>query len=141
MRQNPFDDLEEMLDRISKQVEEGMISGGGGLQIPGSVAVDVADQGEEFVVTADLPGYETDDIELTLSDGSLRLEATREDEAAFEEGEYVRRERTSKSVSRRIRLPEPVDEEAVSATFTNGVLTVTLPKVSGDDESKQIDIE
>ncbi|AHG00576.1 heat shock protein Hsp20 [Halostagnicola larsenii XH-48] len=140
MRQNPFDDLEELLNRISKQVEEGMMTGGG-LQVPGSVAVDVADEGEEFVVTADLPGYETDDIELTLSDGALRLEATREDETAFEEGEYVRRERTSKSANRRIRLPEPVDEEAVSATFTNGVLTVTLPKERGDDESKRIDIE
>lgn len=142
MRNNPFDDLEEMLDRFSRQVESGMIGGGArGLQFPGSVAVDVADTDEEFVVTADLPGYNSEDIDLTLSEGTLRLEAAHEGEGEYEEGEYIRRERTSKSVSRRIRLPEPVDEEAVSATFTNGVLTVTLPKLGGDEESKRIDID
>ncbi len=66
MRGNPFDELEEMLDRLSRQVGEGMT--GGGLQVPGSVPVDVADAGEEYIVTADLPGYETDDISLTLSE-------------------------------------------------------------------------
>lgn len=139
MRRNPLDELEEMLDRVSRQVEEGMTAGG--LQVPGSVPVDVADTGEEYVVTADLPGYETDDIELTLSDGTLRLEAARTDEGEYAEGRYLRRERTETSASRRIRLPEPVDEETVAAGFENGVLTVQLPKVSEGEDSKQIDIE
>ncbi|MFP8953280.1 Hsp20/alpha crystallin family protein [Natrialbaceae archaeon A-arb3/5] len=139
MRRNPFDDIEEMLDRVSRQVEEGMTSGG--LQVPGSVPVDVADTDEEYVVTADLPGYETDDIDLTLSDGSLRLEANREHEVEYTEGQYLRRERTRKTASRRVRLPEPVEEESVSAGYENGVLTVRLPKVSGSEESKSIDIE
>ncbi|RQG95013.1 Hsp20/alpha crystallin family protein [Natrarchaeobius oligotrophus] len=140
MRRNPFDEIEEVLDRVSRQVEEGMTSGG--LQVPGSVPVDVADTGEEYVVTADLPGYETDDISLTLSDGTLRLEATREDEhEEYAEGRYIRRERTRKSANRRIRLPEPVEEESVAAGYEHGVLTVRLPKESGDDESREIDIE
>ncbi|SDR43797.1 Hsp20/alpha crystallin family protein [Natronobacterium texcoconense] len=139
MRRNPFDEIEEMLDRVSRQVEEGMT--GGGLQVPGSVPVDVADTDEEYVVTADLPGYETDDIDLTLSEGTLRLDASREDDLEFAEGEYIRRERTRKTASRRIRLPEPVEEEEVSAGYENGVLTVRLPKVEESDESKAIDIE
>ncbi|ADB62529.1 heat shock protein Hsp20 [Haloterrigena turkmenica DSM 5511] len=139
MRRNPFDDIEELLDRVSRQVEEGM--GAGGLQVPGSVPVDVVDAGEEYLVTADLPGYETDDIELTLSEGTLRLEASREDESEYAEGRYLRRERTRTSANRRIRLPDPVEEESVSAGFEDGVLTVRLPKVSGTDDSKQIDIE
>lgn len=141
MRRNPFDELEEMIDRIGRQVEEGMIGGNTGFPAPGSIAVDVADTGEEFVVTADLPGYDSDDIDLTLTDGTLRLEATQEEEAEYEEGRYIRRERTGKSASRRIRLPDPVEEEEVSASYTNGVLTVRLPKVSEDDDSKRIDIE
>ncbi|EMA31244.1 Hsp20/alpha crystallin family protein [Halobiforma nitratireducens] len=139
MRHNPFDEIEEMLDRVSRQVEEGMT--GGGLQVPGSVPVDVADTDEEYVVTADLPGYETDDIDLTLSEGTLRLDASREDALEFAEGEYLRRERTRKTASRRVRLPEPVEEDGVSAGYENGVLTVRLPKVSGEDGSKEIDIE
>ncbi|QLG49611.1 Hsp20/alpha crystallin family protein [Natrinema halophilum] len=139
MRPNPFDDIEELLDRLSRQVEEGMTAGG--LQVPGSVPINVADTSDEYVVTADLPGYETDDIDLTLSEGTLRLEANRTGDKAHEEGQYLRRERTKTSASRRIRLPEPVDEEAVVAGFENGVLTVRLPKVSGGEESRQIDIE
>lgn len=140
MRRNPFDELEEMLDRVSRQVEEGM-GKGGGLPVPGSVPVDVADTGDEFVVTVDLPGYDTEDVELTLSDGTLRLEGTREEAEEHARGSYLRRERTKRSVSRRIRLPDPVVEEEVSASYNNGVLTVTLPKVVGDGDSKRIDIE
>ncbi|OIB55317.1 Hsp20/alpha crystallin family protein [Natrialba sp. SSL1] len=140
MRRNPFDELEEMLDRVSKQVEEGMA--GGGLQVPGSVPVDVADRHDEYVVTADLPGYDVEDIDLTLTDGTLRLEATRADEQEEHvEGRYLRRERTRKSANRQIRLPDPVDEDAIDAGYENGVLTVRLPKESTDEESKQIDIE
>lgn len=127
------------MDRIGRQVEEGMA--GGGLQVPGSVPVDVVDTGAEYVVTADLPGYDTDDIELTLSDGTLRLEAGREDQTTHLEGNYLRRERTKKTANRRIRLPEPVEEDEVSAGYENGVLTVRLPKVGGDEGSKEIDIE
>ncbi|SDC66520.1 Hsp20/alpha crystallin family protein [Natrinema hispanicum] len=139
MRRNPFTEIEELLDRLSQQVEEGMAAGG--LQVPGAVAVDVADTDGEYVVTADLPGYESDDIDLTLTDGTLRLEATRRDHAAFDDDRYLRRERTTKSASRRIRLPEPVDEDGVAAGFENGVLTVRLPKESSDEDTKQIDIE
>ncbi len=139
MRRNPFEDLEDVLERVSRQVEEGMTSGG--LQVPSQVPADVVDTDEEFVVTADLPGYETDDIELTLTDGTLRLEATRTDELEIEEGEYLRRERSQKTASRRIRLPEPVDEDGVAAGYEDGVLTVHLPKVSGAEGSKSIDIE
>ncbi len=139
MRKNPFDELETMLDRVSQQVEEGMTSGG--LQVPGSVPVDVADTDEKYVVTAELPGYDTDDIELTLSDGTLRLEANRTDEPEYPEGTYLRRERTRTSASRRIRLPEPVEEAEVTAGYEDGVLTVHLPKVAGGEESRQIDIE
>ena len=139
MRKNPFEELEEMLDRVSRQVEEGMTSGG--LQVPGSVPVDVADTDETYVVTAELPGFDTDEIELTLTDGTLRLEANRTDDLEHQEGSYLRRERTRTSVSRRIRLPEPVEEEEVSAGYEDGILTVHLPKVAGTDGSKSIDIE
>ncbi|AGB38296.1 Hsp20/alpha crystallin family protein [Natronococcus occultus] len=139
MRRNPFEEIEEMLDRVSEQVEGGMT--GGGLQVPGSVPVDVADRAEEYVVTADLPGYDTDDVELTLAEGTLRLEAERTDEIEQASERYLRRERTRKSVNRRIRLPEPVEEESVSASYENGVLTVRLPKLEGGDDTKAIDIE
>lgn len=138
MRQNPFD-LEELFDRLSTQFEEGM-GGGPGLRVPGSVPVDVVDHGDEYVVTVDLPGYDTDEVDLTLVDDALNLEAARTNDDP-EPGRYITRERTDSAVNRRIRIPEPVEEDGVTASYEDGVLSVTLPKVSGGDDSHQIDID
>lgn len=128
---NPFDEIEDLLDRMSRGFEtEGM-----GRSTP----VDVADRGEEFVVTVDLPGFDKDDIEVTLADTTLRIAASRES-SAEEDGEFIRRERRRESTSRSVRLPETVDEDGIEASHTNGVLTVTLPKRDADG-GKRIDIE
>ncbi|MFT4890389.1 MAG: HSP20 family protein [Halobacteriales archaeon] len=138
MRRNPFEELEDMLERMSKQFEGGVP---GGLPTIGGVAVDVADRDHEYVVTADLPGYETEDIEVTVNEGRLRIEADRETGAEEETDQYIFNERRRESVGRAVRLPEPVDEEAVTAEHTNGVLTITLPKEDVGDEGRRIDIE
>ncbi|HMB49891.1 Hsp20/alpha crystallin family protein [Natronoarchaeum rubrum] len=140
MRGNPFDEFERMLERMNQQL--GQFEGGANVQVGGSSAsVDVADQGDEFVVTADLPGYDTEDIDLTLADDTVRIEAEREEEMEDEDEQYIRRERRHQHVSRSVPLPEAVDEDSVSASYNNGVLTVTLPKRHGVDDGHQIDIE
>lgn len=134
MTRNPFDDIERMFDRMSRQFEEfdpGTTQPGG--VGTSDVDVDLRDDGDAFVLTADLPGFETDDIDVELADDTLRLSATRETAAEtrdldVESGRYLRRERSRQSVRRSVRLPEPVDESATSAEYRNGVLTVTLPK-------------
>ena len=138
MRRNPLEDLEGVLDRVSRQIEEGM-SKGTGFPVPGEIDVDVAETDEEYVVRADLPGYDVENIELTLVDDALKLEATRSLEDEVGEERYVRRERMGRAVSRRIRLPEPVDEDRVSASYDTGVVTVRLPRER--EETKRIDIE
>ena len=148
MRRNPFEELEDMLERMSKQVEEGMAGGVGTT----SVAVDVRDQGDAYVVTADLPGYEADDVDLTLSGKRLELSADRDVEYGTasgdeDEGEggtgtvdYVRRERRRSAVTRTVRLPEEVDPEGVEADLEDGVLTVHLPKAhAGEGHRIEID--
>ena len=133
-----------MIERMSRQFEESM----GGAEIEGlpgrgdSTSIDVADRGDEFVVTADLPGYRKADIDVTLRGDRLQIRGEREEASEEgEEGRYIRKERRHESVSRSVSLPSEVDEESVSAQYRNGVLTVTLPKrgVAGDD-SHQIDI-
>ncbi|GAA0669828.1 Hsp20/alpha crystallin family protein [Natronoarchaeum mannanilyticum] len=137
---NPFDEFERMLERMNQQL--GQFEGGANVQVGGSSAsVDVADQGDEFVVTADLPGYDTEDIDLTLADDTVRIEAEREEEMEDEDEQYIRRERRHQRVSRSVPLPEAVDEDSVSASYNNGVLTVTLPKRHGVDDGHHIDIE
>lgn len=138
-RNNPFEDLERMLERMTEQFEDLPTAGRG---LSGSPAVDVEDHPDEYVVTADLPGFEKDDVDVRLTDQTLRISGERETaEEESEPGQYVRRERTEESVSRAITLQEDVDEEGVSARFKNGVLTVTLPKRFSEESTHDIDIE
>lgn len=139
-RRNPFEEIERIFDRMSTELGGGDLS----LDVGREVPVDVEDVGEEYVVTADLPGYDRDDLTVELTGNQLHIAADTEqdiqEEQTVEGGRYVRRERRHSSVSRTVRLPDPVDEEAVDATYTNGVLTVTLPKESAEG-SHSIDIE
>jgi HSP20 family protein len=145
-RRNPFEEIERMFERMNRQF--GELSQGEGGQLPTttggpqSVSMDVAEQDEEYVVTADLPGLEKDDIDLSISERTLRVSAEREEstDESDEEGTYIRRERRRQSVSRAITLPEEVSEENASAAYNNGVLTVTLPKRDRSSDSRSIDI-
>jgi len=137
MRRNPFDELEEMFDRMSRQLDTGDL---GEFR---SVPVDMQDRGDEYTVVADLPGYAVEDMDLTFADGDLRIDAAREErseETHEDTGSYVHRER-SESVSRTVRVPEPVVEDEITASYNNGTLTVTLPKVTGSVEGHSIDID
>ncbi|MFB6295795.1 MAG: Hsp20/alpha crystallin family protein [Halobacteriales archaeon] len=133
-RDNPFEKIEEMLERMDQEFGTDPFGMGAS-----SAPVDVRDAGDEFVVTAELPGFEKEDIEVTLADRTLRIDADRDSETATE-GEYIRRERRRESTSRSVHLPEAVAEEGIEASHSNGVLTVTLPKQDAEGGT-QIDIE
>lgn len=126
-----------MFDRLSRQFEQEPF---GIVGMEGAIAVDVVDRDEEFVVTADLPGLSKDDIDVSLADRTLKIEADYEGNEDEESADYLRRERNRQPVSRSLTLPEAVDEEGISATFKRGVLTVTLPK-RGTDGGQRIEIE
>ncbi|CQR51107.1 Acid shock protein [Haloferax massiliensis] len=144
-RTNPFDDFEELFERMSRQFDDmgrqfdrsGMMA-----QVRHEMAIDVTDHDGEIVVTVDLPGYEKEDISLSVANRTLTVDATRELDEERAEGEYLRRERRHESARRTIRLPESVDEDGASASYHNGVLTVTLPKRDVEpDDSRRIDID
>ncbi|MFB6154404.1 MAG: Hsp20/alpha crystallin family protein [Haloferacaceae archaeon] len=142
-RRNPFRDIERMFEQLSEQFDESARwwEGERPTSFAGSMSVDVADQAEAFVVTADLPGFEKDEIDVTISNSVLEIAAEHESETETREEDYLRQERTSSSMSRSLRLPEPVREDDVSAKYKNGVLTVTLPKTEPKEEGRDIEIE
>ena len=121
-----------------------MSRGTGGMGGMHDVSVDVSETDTDVVVTADLPGYEKEDIEVGVKDRRLTVEAERshESEDRDDDERFVRQERTHQHVSRSVSLPAEVDEDAATATYRNGVLTVTLPKRDADegDDSHIIDI-
>jgi HSP20 family protein len=125
-RRNPLEEVEDLLERMGERLDAEAWPVGTG------VTVDVADHDDRYVVTADLPGYETDDIDVRLAAGSLHIETERQTDETTEDVNYLRRERHRESVSRRVSIPDPVDEEDITATYTNGVLTIELPKQEAD---------
>jgi HSP20 family protein len=102
----------------------------------GTVPTDVVDEGDSFVVHADLPGYDSGDIDVQLADGrTLTISASQSQDSEASDGTFVQRERRRQSTSRTVRLPEPVEESETGASYEDGVLTVTLPKVTAEDDS------
>jgi HSP20 family protein len=105
-----------------------------------SMAMDLVDHDDEFLVTVDLPGFARDDVEIEVTDHTLRIEAEHEEEIEEEKEHYLRHERRHESTQRSIRLPEEVDKEGVSARMKNGVLTISIPKLEVK-EAQKIEIE
>jgi len=82
-----------------------------------------------LVIRADLPGIDPDaDVELTVSDGMLHIEAERREEEKKEGKGYVRRELRYGSLSRSLPLPEGVTEADIAATYKDGVLEIRVPE-------------
>ncbi|RXK46458.1 Hsp20/alpha crystallin family protein [Halorientalis pallida] len=128
-RQNPFEEIDRLFDRISSEFADFEPATG----LSGEVAVDVADTGEAFEVTADVPGYTSDDIDVTLPDPrTVRIAASQETTTETgdedEDHQYLRQERTRRSTSRTVALPDRVRKEDAEASYDNGVLTIRLPK-------------
>lgn len=135
-----FEQLSRQFDEAARAWETGDV-GFGGTEMA-TMGVDLADRGEEFVVTADVPGFEDEDIELRLREGTLHIDATRERTTDEQAETYLRSERRRRSLRERVRLPEPVEEEGTEATLRNGVLTVRLPKAAPEETGgRRIDIE
>lgn len=138
MRSNPFD---EMFERMMGGFDGPAMS----RMSPRAFDLDVAETDDEVVVTADLPGFDRDEILVRITDRTLSLRATREHDTEHESDDvgasYVRRERRHESVSRSVALPADVDEEAAHAGYRNGVLTVSMPKRAGGDGGHRIEIE
>lgn len=139
---NPFNEISHLFERMQSDFEEMARTWSEEPEVvSSSVRVDLEDKDDEFVLTAELPGFEKDDIDVRVTDRTLRLEAEHAEETEEEEeGEYVKRERHRASVARSISLPERVDADEISATFNDGVLTVRLPKSEPMTQGKQIEI-
>lgn len=90
------------------------------------VPVDVEDRGDEYLVTADLPGLRKQDIGVKVRKKTLQITATPESDTS--EGVTIRRERPRQEAVRTIRLPEAVDEGRTTARYQDGVLELTLHK-------------
>mgnify|MGYP005767466277 FL=1 len=104
---------------------------------------DIRDAGDRFVLEAELPGFNKEDIHLDVKDGILTIFAQHDEnkEEKDDKGGYIRRERRFGSFSRSFDITG-IDESHISASYNNGVLELNLPKaVPVEPQAKRIAIE
>jgi HSP20 family protein len=123
---HPFLSLHRDVNRLFDEFFRGFDApaGNGGAWAAGWPQVDVTDTGKEIRLVAELPGLEEKDIDITLADGVLTLQG--EKKAASEESHYS--ERWYGRFRRSFQLGPDIDPDKVSATFRNGVLSLTVEK-------------
>ncbi|MEL7449417.1 MAG: Hsp20/alpha crystallin family protein [Pseudomonadota bacterium] len=103
-------------------------------------AVDIFEDGDRYVLRADVPGVDASAIEVTMNDGALTLSGERKEEREVENERYRRVERATGRFLRRFTLPETADAEGITASSANGVLEVVIPKVA-KVQSRRIDVK
>jgi HSP20 family protein len=98
--------------------------------------------GDTLVVKAEMPGIDPDtDVEIDVSDHTLRLRAERRQESRSEEAGRVRSEFSYGSFARQVPLPVGATEDDVKATYKDGILEVRIPIDSGRAEARKIPVQ
>jgi HSP20 family protein len=102
--------------------------------------VNVYDSNDELTVIAELPGLNKDNINITLTENVLQLSGNREEKNYGEKVLTLRKERSQGQFEKSLRLPFPVERDKISASFTDGILTVKLPKAE-EAKPKKVTIQ
>jgi HSP20 family protein len=125
------------MDRFFKSFFGGVSEEREGYWAP---TVDIEEDKDNFIVSAEIPGMKKDDIKVTVRDNMLAVSGERKYEKETKEKTYHRIERSYGKFSRTIALPAAVDAAKIKASYKDGVLTITLPKPESA-KPKQIDVE
>jgi HSP20 family protein len=150
----PFESLRQEMDRLFDSFSRGFLRSPferssfdiepfwprtTTLSVP---VVDVAETDKEFRVTAELPGLDEKDVEVTLSDDVLTIRGEKKEEKEEKEKNYYLSERRYGSFQRSFRLPTGIDQNKIEAAFQKGVLNIALPKTEeAQKKQKKISIK
>ncbi len=119
-------DMEDMFDNFWTKERKLVNKTGFEVKKP---SVDVEDKKNGFVVTADLPGVDKKDIDVTVEEDRVELKAEKKTKKEEKKKDYYRQERSYSGFYRTIPLPAEVVPDKAKSKFDNGVLKLTLPKV------------
>jgi HSP20 family protein len=130
-RWDPFQDLDSIQDELNRLF--GRTFSGSDKTRPGVAggwmpALDVYETADKVVVSAELPGLEPKEVEVSVEDSTLTIRGQRRFEQETDEQNYHRIERRYGSFARSIRLPQTADADTIEARFDKGVLKIEVPK-------------
>lgn len=102
--------------------------------------MDVIDRDKEILVKAELPGFDKEDIDISITNKQLIIKAKTCEEKKEEKGDYLKQEISQREIYRSVLLPSEVDDSNVKTSFKNGVLELKIPKQK-DAHRKRIEVK
>jgi len=126
---NPFDTFERMMQRMFEESPAEEAENG--------YPVDINEEDDRVLVDAEMPGFTKDDIDVSINDDLLSIQAERSTER---KGRPYLQERRYARVQRTLRLPSAVDPESVDATLEGGVLHMEMKK-SESEQTRKIEVK
>lgn len=99
-------------------------------------AVDIREEEDRFLLIADIPGVKREEVEVTLEDGVLSIKGERRTETEETREGFHRKERVHGSFLRQFTLPDTVNPDSISATVSDGVLEIGIPKQAKPEPRK-----
>ena len=136
-----FEDLFRPFDEFFKPFAQGTNSPAPGLLSSRQPILDVQDRGDHYSVTAELPGFTKDEVEVKVDSNGIELKAQKEvKQGKGENGNY---QRSSRSYYQYLSLPEEVVSEKIDGTVKNGILQLKLPKRASKlkENARRVDLK
>lgn len=124
---DPFRDLEREMDRLLQGVNLTLHGVRFSRRFP---QLNLLDLGSSYLVTAEIPGVDPSNLDVTTASGVLSIRGVRQPPEEAREDAFRRQERFQGPWQRSLQLPDRVDEENMKAEYSAGVLRITLPKAT-----------
>jgi len=129
-RFDPFFDMDDMFERLNRSMMRPLLREG--VELEPQIRMDVKEAEGKYLINADIPGVNKDDIHVTVDGNRISISAEVKQEKEIKEGErMIRSERSYGMASRSFTLADEVDQNQIQAKYNNGVLELTLPKKPG----------
>ena len=138
-----FNDFPFYNDRDMKKTERKLY----GHRAKNLMKTDIKEKGDSYILEMDLPGFKKDEIQVSLENGYLTVQAARgvdKDEQEKKTGRYIRQERYAGACERSFYVGDDLTQDDIKGEFHHGVLKLTIPKKEAKpavEQSKYISIE
>lgn len=127
-----YDPLRDFDSLWSRLTHPGWLEENPGFMVP---ATDVEERDDAYLLSIEMPGIKKEDLDVSLQDGILTIAAEHNEEQKEEkEGRIIRQERHYGKFMRQFDLGKDVTSDKLDASFKDGVLTVTVPRVAGEKQ-------
>lgn len=139
-RWDPWGEAVSLRQAMDSLLQESIVrprAGSGGATAV-SLALDIEERGDDFVITTPIPGMKPENVEISVLGDTLRIRAERRDERR-QEGDgkrWLLREQHYGAFERTVTLPSAVKADQANAEFADGILTITLPKAEETEERR-----